>query len=176
MKTLNQIGIVVLILITLFASGCTDSQPQRSQTQSEEVAQTATPSAIEPRSQKYNIQDDIPPRSMINYTNIFKADSDQMPDKVTVYATITANLGTMVEIVDKDDMGCLDVVNSARGTQMSSGRYLFAVNCTQQLDPESTTVIITNPDDTTPISYMLQLIVTEVIPETKINPISNNTI
>jgi hypothetical protein len=131
----------------------------------EELVQDATSSVIEPRSQKYNMQDDIQPRSMINYSNLFKADSDQMPDQITVYAEITANLGTMVEIVDKDDMGCFDVVNSVRGTQMSSDRYLFVLNCSQGLDPESTVVIITNTDYTTPISYMLKLVVTEVIPE-----------
>lgn len=106
----------------------------------------------------FNEANDLPPSGVKNYTYIdFFKNAVLASDKILINATLTANLGTIIEINDKTDIGCLDVVNNKRGAKMASGRYYFQLGCSQLLDLKSAIVRITNPEQYQAISYMIKI-------------------
>jgi len=140
--------------------------PETTQTQSPTPTHTPAPTTTPTESIiVISDEDDIPPKTLVNYTNftrLFSANNKPIPDKIIVNGTITAKLGTMVEITDKTDIGCIYVVDKVRGVKMPSGRYLMGFSCDFPLDTESTVVTITNPDEFQPVSYMIEITATEV--------------
>jgi hypothetical protein len=120
-----------------------------------------TPTPTVQASTSYYMQDDnyLAPKHTMTYSNFsdWFTDMPTTPEKLLINVSLTARLGTGIEITDKTDLGCLDVVNKARGIKMPSGRYLYTLTCDLPLDAESAVVKITNYDNYEEISYMITI-------------------
>lgn len=106
------------------------------------IAATDTPTAVQTQQQgplvhKYSGTYNLKPRESKIYTkNDFFSNPKYLPtsDEIYINVSITALIGTMIEIIDKNDYNsCLDVVYEGRLYKMPSGRYAFPLRCNTPL-------------------------------------------
>lgn len=167
---MNKIKLIVSISIIIFLSGCVNEQSKEnvpvSMPSVTTVPSVSTVPSVPTITTKipviiYNDNNDLASNIAKEYTYIdFFSNTKPTSDNILINVDITAKLGTMIEIKDKKDMGCLDVINKNRGTEMSSSRYQYYLKCSEPMDVKSAIVSIKNPDQA--ISYMIKIETTEI--------------
>ena len=153
---MNKIKLTVTISIIILLSGCVNEPSKEIASTPSAPIITSVPTVNAPII--YYEANDLAPNVAKEYTYI-DFFSKPTSDNILINVDITAKLGTMIEITDKKDIGCLDVINKNRGIEMSSGRYQYYLKCEEPLDVKSAVVRIKNPDQA--ISYMIKIETTE---------------
>lgn len=163
----TKIKLILSISIIILLSGCINEQSKEIASTPSVSTVTSTPTDTSPTPTTeiankpiiYSDTNDLAHNVAKEYTYIDFLNKPTS-DNILINVDVTAKLGTMIEIKDKKDLGCLDVINKNRGIEMSSGRYQYYLKCEEPMDVKSAIVRIKNPDQA--ISYMIKIETTKV--------------